>query len=410
MILTNPQNQIASDLHRFRVVNCGRRFGKTTLAIEEIKGKALSRATRIVYLAPTIQQARDIAWLQLKKELRPVIVKSKEAPSLELEVRNIKGSTSLIQLRGWEAIETLRGQQFDFVVIDEIASMRNWQENWQEVIRPTLTDTKGEALFISTPKGFNHFYDLYNKENEDKDYKSFHFSTYDNPNIPVEELEKARAELTEDRFAQEYMADFRKTEGLIYKEFNRSNHLFDLIGPTSPLEKLCGIDWGYTNPAAVLLIVRDFDNTYWVMSEWYQRGKTTEEIVEYAGSLKANKYYADPAEADRVDVLRKAKLNIREVNKDVVSGIDAVRNLFKNGKIKIHRSCQNLIWELETYAYKEKMANKNEPEEPIKENDHLVDALRYVLYMQQPTGMKKTVTQFRPDYTRSNYGTPTPRR
>jgi len=67
-------------------------------------------------------------------------------------------------LETWESIETLRGQQYDFIVIDEVASMRGFASSWQEVIRPTLTDTKGEALFISTPKGFNHFYDLFHAE------------------------------------------------------------------------------------------------------------------------------------------------------------------------------------------------------------------------------------------------------
>ncbi len=109
-------------------------------------------------------------------------------------------------LRGWEAIETLRGQSVDFIVLDEVAMYRNFWRTWQEVIRPTLTDRKGRAMFISTPKGFNHFYDLYNLQEEDSDFKSFQFTTYDNPHIPVEEIDKAKQELTEDRFYQEYMA------------------------------------------------------------------------------------------------------------------------------------------------------------------------------------------------------------
>ena len=161
------------------LVNCGRQFGKTTLAVEEIKGFAISKECKIVYIAPTIQQSRDIAWQILKKELQPIIIKSKEAPSLELEVKTINGGKSIIQLRGWESVETLRGQQFDFMVIDEVAMMRNFWLNWQEVLLPTLLIRKGSVMFISTPKGFNHFYDLYNTENTDKDFKSFHFTSYD---------------------------------------------------------------------------------------------------------------------------------------------------------------------------------------------------------------------------------------
>ena len=198
MKLTKAQAEIAKDTTRFRVICCGRRFGKTTLAVEEIKGVALYKPSRICYIAPTYQQARDIAWELLKKELQPIIQKPNES-RLELEVNGLKG-ISQIFLRGWEAVETLRGQQFDFIVIDEIASMRNFWMNWQEVVRPTLTDTKGSGMFISTPKGFNHFYDLYNLPDKDKDYRSFHYTTYDNPHIPKEEIDKAKAEITEDRF------------------------------------------------------------------------------------------------------------------------------------------------------------------------------------------------------------------
>ena len=165
MLLTPSQKIIARDKHRFRVANCGRRFGKTILASEEIKGKAIASECRIAYIAPTYGQARDIIWQTLIKELKPVAEKINES-RLEIEVHNLKGTTSLIQLRGWESIETLRGQKFHFIVIDEVAMMRNFWLYWQEVIIPTLTDTKGEVLFISTPKGFNHFYELYNLESE----------------------------------------------------------------------------------------------------------------------------------------------------------------------------------------------------------------------------------------------------
>lgn len=369
MNLTKAQSQIASDTHRFRVVNCGRRFGKTTLAVLEMVAKAVYGDNRmILYVAPTYQQARDIAWQELKKICEPVAAKINES-RLEITVNTTLGGTSTIILRGWESIETLRGQKFHFVVVDEIASMRNWQSNWQEVIRPTLTDYKGEALFISTPKGFNHFYDIFNLQNTDSDYKSFHFTTYDNAHIPVEEVEKAKKELTEDRFAQEYMADFRKTEGLVYKEFNRDRHLYtDTI--FNPVETLVGIDWGWTNPAAVLKIQRDTDNNFYVTEEWYKTQQTTPQIIEMAQSMRGNKYYPDPAEPDRIEEARRSGLNVREVSKDIEAGISAVQELFKAQRLFIHTSCENLIWELETYSYPEKKPDKNEAEVPIKENDH----------------------------------------
>ena len=380
--LTLAQHQIASDTHRFRVINCGRRFGKTTLAVEEIKGFALAKNSRIAYIAPTYQQARDIAWAMLVKELKPIIIKVNES-RLELEVKNTKGSKTIIQLRGWEAIETLRGQQFDFIVIDEVAMMRNFWLNWQEVIRPTLTDTKGQVMFISTPKGFNHFYDLYNLEAEDTDYKSFHFTSYDNPFLPVEELDKAKQELPENRFAQEYLADFKKTEGLVYKEFDRTRHV-TTEQPKVIVEIMAGIDWGYTAPASVHRYRKDADNHYWIDSEFYKTGRTTEQIIDYVKSLIPNSVYPDPAEPDRIEQANQAGLNCMEVSKEIEAGIDSVRALFKQNRIHIHPDCKELIWELETYHYPDKKPDQNEKELPVKENDHSMDEMRYVLHNQKP--------------------------
>lgn len=397
MNLHETQKEIARDQHRFQVLCCGRRWGKTTYAIEKIKGKALKTSRRIAYIAPTYQQARDIAWQMLIKELKPITKKINES-RLELEVHTQDGGSSYIALRGWEAIETLRGQHFDYIVIDEVASMRNFWLHWQEVVRPTLTDRKGHALFISTPKGFNHFYDLYNTT--DEDYKSFHYTSYDNPFIPKEEIDKAAKEIPEDRFAQEYLADFRKTEGLVYKEFDRTRHLIALEEmPTSVIDTILGIDFGYTNPSSIIPIKIDSDNHYWILEEFYKTGQTTEQIAEQAKLYKPTKVYADPAEPDRIEILRKAGLNCRDVSKDIVAGVDRVRELFKQGRIHISPDCKNLIHELETYRYPDRKPERNEEEKPVKENDHALDALRYALYMTEP------INESIPDPYFDTYGT-----
>ncbi len=385
MVLSPAQTEIVRDRHRFRVVDCGRRFGKTTLAALEIAGKAVSKNdTRICYVAPTYQQARDILWRDLKRTLLPV-TKSVNESRLEIEVSTQDKGSAFVWLRGWESIETLRGQRFDLLVLDEVASMRNFWLHWQEVLRPTLTDTRGEALFLSTPKGYNHFYDLFQLEKTDPDFKSFHFTSYDNPHIPREELDAARTQLTDDRFAQEYMADFRKVHGLVYKDFDRKRHVVT-EGPKHKVQRILGIDFGFTNPTAVLTIDKDPEGTYWVISEWYKPGKTNIEVIEYSKSLAPNALYPDPAEPDRIEEMRRHGLNIREVSKDIEAGTTKVQELFKADKIKIHASCVNLIGELESYAYPEKKPGHNEPETPIKENDHACDALRYALFMNSQSG------------------------
>ena len=397
--LTMAQTIVVKDKHRFRVLSCGRRFGKTTLAIVEMVACAvLKKDRRIAYIASTYQQARDICWRDLKKITQPIAINTNES-RLEVEVKTQEGGTSLIWLRGWESIETLRGQRFDFLVIDEVAMVKNFWENWHEVLRPTLTDTKGEVLFLSTPKGYNHFYDLFQLPKTDKDYKSFHFTSYDNPFVPSEEIDKARKELPDDRFAQEYLADFRKVYGLVYKEFNRDIHVTDIV-PTYRTERILGVDFGYTNPTAVLTIDVDPEWNYWVVEEWYRTGKTNIEVVEYCKSKQGNAVYPDPAEPDRIEEMKRHGLNTREVSKDIEAGIDRVRELFKANRLKIHRSCTNLINELETYSYPERKPDKNEPELPIKENDHACDALRYSLFMNAKSEMRGVAKQWKPSFTK----------
>jgi phage terminase large subunit len=159
-----------------------------------------------------------------------------------------------------------------------------------------------------------------------------------------------------------------------------------------------GIDWGYTNPAAILLILKDRDNHFWITDEYYKTQKTTTDIVEYALSLRGEGYYPDPAEPDRNEELRRAGANVREVSKDIEAGINAVRELFKQNRLHISSSCVHLINELETYRYPERKPEKNEPEVPVKENDHLLDATRYCLYMNSAYKDPDLVSVNIPDY------------
>jgi len=386
MILTPIQNKIAKSKKRFRVVNAGRRLGKTILAVEEMLGVAVSKTDRrIAYIAPTFQQARDIAWEHLKNRCKPITVDTNES-QLKIVVKTQQGGTSTITLKSWDAIESLRGQSFHFLVVDEVAMMRNFWAGWNEVLRPALTDTKGHAMFISTPKGFNHFHELYLRADEDPNYESFHATTYDNPHIDPDEIEEAKAQLPEDQFAQEYLADFRKVEGLVYKEFDRERHMFVTMPSESMiLEKRGGIDFGHTNPAGILTVYQTKDRSYYVTDEYYERGKVTSELIQEMQSRRCASWYPDPAEPDRIMEMRRAGLSVNEVSKNVSAGINSVQKLFKQNRLFIHLSCPNLLWELETYRYKPKRVDQNEAEEPVKENDHLCDALRYILHMWENT-------------------------
>jgi PBSX family phage terminase large subunit len=380
------QKKVALSSKRFKVLNCGRGWGKTEYAVEVAVHKALAKGgRRVLYVAPTIQQARDISWSRFKERCQPITVKAKESPSLEITINTIDGGESVIVLRGWEAVETMRGQEFDYIVMDEVASMRNFWVGWQEVLLPTFRMSRGGALFISTPKGFNHFYDLYNMQG--KDWESFTFTTYDNPFINPEEIEDARESSTEDKFAQEYMADFRKQEGLVYKEFNRVAHTYEVLPDIKVVEMCMPVDFGYRHPCAALTIQVDSDGNYYVDNEWYKTEKTEDEIADYILSQSPQKVYPDPENQSAIEVLRRKGLNIREVVKgkgSVQTGIGLVREAFLSGRLKINKTCVNLISELETYHYPESNSKGIKNENPEKVDDDALDALRYFIMTHTP--------------------------
>lgn len=379
------QKILVNNTSRYKVVVCGRRFGKTTYGVKTlVKAGLLKDNGQYFYVAPTYRQAKMIAWKMLQESylaLPPQL----QGRINESELYIIIGNNTRIDIKGADNPDSLRGVGLDGIILDEYADIK--PSVFEEIIQPALIDKEGWITFIGTPKGFNHFYDLfvYAQQHEDDGWKAFKFTSYDNPLINPAEIDKAKAQTTEDKFAQEYMADFRKMEGLVYKEFDRDTHLIDdkhVI--KNRLEKIAGVDFGFTNPAVILSISRDNDNNYYVEDEWYHTGKVNAEIIEHAKTLDINLFYPDPAEPDRIEEMKRANLTIRDVNKDIEKGIDAVRTLFMNKKLFINKRCRHLIWELENYRYKEKKDNHNDPEVPVKENDHCVDALRYALFMNSP--------------------------
>lgn len=379
------QAQIAADRHRFRVARCGRRFGKSWLAAWEMYAVAVSTDNgRIVYYAPTRDDARDIMWRILKEVCASSIVGDPNESRLEMNIKNKFGNTSLIVLYGWEALQDRGkgvGVKNNFAVLDEVSKYTNFEYGWQEILRPTLIDVQGGALFISTTNGFNHFYDLCNKELVDSDYKTFNFTSYDNPFLPVEEIDKMKEEMTEDRAAQEIYADFRKKEGLVYKEFSREKHITN-DKPELTVETLGGVDFGFTHPTAVATIKRDYEGVYWVTSEWFHTGKTEDEVCEYVSMQRFNKVYPDPENASAIEALKRRGCNVREVKKgkgSILSGISTIRELLKQNRLLIHKSCVNTIQAFEMYSYAETKGNDTPNEIPAHDYSDMLDAIRYAI-------------------------------
>ena len=216
------QAEIFSSKARFKVCSAGRRGGKTylsaiTLLIEGLKdtnehGYNLSDK-RVFYVAPTFDQGKRIMWELLKDLGRDVIESTLENTAVITLINGRK-----IEIKGADRPDTLRGVGLGYVVMDEYAFMK--PDVWDKILRPTLADVKGAALFIGTPEGKNHFYDLFIQAGNDKSGQmaAFTFASIDNPTIDPAEIEEARSILSEAVFKQEFEASFSASGGIIFNE------------------------------------------------------------------------------------------------------------------------------------------------------------------------------------------------
>ena len=207
------QQEVWNSAVRFKVVAAGRRTGKTLMAVYLLIFYALqAKSGHVFYVAPTQGQARDIMWQVLLEKGHSVI---KSSHINNLQVTLINGAT--ISLKGADRPETMRGVSLKYLVMDEYADMK--PEVWEQILRPALADQKGGALFIGTPMGRNHFYDLYQyAEGEDETWGAWHFTSYDNPLLDPLEIDAAKKSMSSFAFRQEFMASFEAQGSDIFKE------------------------------------------------------------------------------------------------------------------------------------------------------------------------------------------------
>ncbi len=209
------QQEVFKDPHRFKVVAAGRRCGKSRLSAVTLLIEALNcpEGSSVMYVAPTLGQARSIIWDLLHDLGRPVI-KSSHVNNLEITL--INGRKILV--RGADNPDSLRGVSLVYLVMDEVAFIKD--EVWQKILRASLSDKKGRALFISTPSGRNWFYDIFKlgQEDTDEEWKSWHFTTADNETIDPKEIEAAKRSLSSFAFKQEYLSSFDTAGADVFKQ------------------------------------------------------------------------------------------------------------------------------------------------------------------------------------------------
>lgn len=386
--LSKWQREVWTDPHRFKVINCGRRAGKSTVAaLKMLHFATENEGVNVWYAAPSYRQAKEIVWEMLKGYIPEEIIVKKDEQGLVIELVN--GSRML--LKGVVDPDTLRGMRADLAIFDEVAFMTRWDEVWK-VIRPTLVDSKADVWLISTPNGFNHFHDLYTKE--DERYKSFHYTSYDNPYLDREELDEIRAEMSEDAFEQEFMGEFRKMSGVIYPEFNRKIHMVDIpdyIDENWTFTR--ALDFGYAHKTALIYFaisptgreIYGYDGVYLdklIVPEIAQIIKNKD-----GGKVITNPV-ADSAQPAMIEELRREGVLFNPVKKgkdSVKQGIVKVAEMLRvradTGKptLMFNRKLDWIAKEFEMYRWVE---NKREDgvvrEVPYKVNDDGMDVIRYM--------------------------------
>lgn len=377
------QQEIVDDKSRFKVVVAGRRFGKTHLAIRELCKHARYPNKTVWYVAPTYRQAKLIAWTKLKAKL----IKLRWAAKVnESELSIILKNGSTIALKGADNADSLRGVGLDYLVLDEFAEMN--KAAWSEVLRPTLADRQGGALFIGTPKGFSNWaHDMYLMEEKSKSWKSFQYTTIDGGNVPLEEIESARADLDERSFRQEFLATFEEYAGRVYYAFNRKLNVKPFEGDV-PHTIYLGCDFNI-DPMSAVLFAREGD-TLNAFDEVRIFSSNTNELVDEVTTRYPRARimaFPDPAGRQRktsaggttdIRILQNAGWIVKAKNAHtpIRDRINAVNSRLCNdqGNINLYidPKCKHTIEGLEKQVYREGTT------QPEKDGlDHMMDALGY---------------------------------
>ena len=242
------QRAIASASERFRVVACGRRFGKTTVGLRAIFSHA-QRGRECWWLAPTYGNA-----LQVWRALCAEAASAGAAISQSVRLLDFPGGGSLC-VRSARSLDALRGAGLDFLVVDEAAHLP--ATLWEDILRPMLADRRGGALLLSTPNGLNWFHDCFvrGQDPSEREWRSFHFSSYDNPRIARAELEALRRHTRDATFRREYLAEFLPGEAGVFREPARAATAPPEATPHAQGHYVAGIDWGRSHDYTAVVVL-----------------------------------------------------------------------------------------------------------------------------------------------------------
>lgn len=245
------QIKVVQSTAKYKVIAAGRRFGKSFMCAAEASFHAMVYRYPVWWVAPTYKNTID-AWKSLVKIARDI-------PKTE-----IFKDEMLIEFPGGGSVQVIsaanpnnvRGGGLGFVIYDECAYGQEIM--WTEVLAPALLERQGGAMFISTPNGYNWFFDMFkmgeSKQPKFSDYEAFHFSSYDNPYLDPVAIDKLKTTMTVKQFDQEIMAVFSQDALGVFRDWNKC---LTNIRPRKPAEGhfyVAGVDWGRSNDYTVVSV------------------------------------------------------------------------------------------------------------------------------------------------------------
>lgn len=395
MLLHPKQSEVLHDPRRFKVIVAGRRWGKTALSKTTlIINAAKKKRQRVWYVAPTYRMAKQIMWDDLVNSIpKEWIVK---VHNTELSIRLKNGS--VIELRGADRPDTLRGVEINYLVLDEYQEMH--PDVWSKVLRPTLAKSRGHALFIGTPKGYANLYDLYclGQDPKASQWMAWQFPTITSPFIPESEIEQARQDMDEKSFRQEFEASFETMSGRVYYPFDRFKHVGDYkFNPQRPI--WIGQDFN-VDPMCTAIIQPQEDGTLWIVDELFLPDSSTEAVCEelerrYWRAIKRSTVYPDPAGGNRsstrgesdLDIFRDKgfkRIKYRRKHPAVADRVNAVNRMLMSaaGEIRlfVDRGCTNTIESFEQTLYK---PGSRDIDKSLGV-EHMTDAIGYPIELEHP--------------------------
>lgn len=408
--LHESQERIFRHPARFKVVCCGRRWGKTLLGVTICIHRAM-KGERVWWVAPIYKQALE-GWEYLLRFLQDPRLRV-QVHATELMVSFPSGGS--IQIRTADNPNNLRGAGLNYVVLDEAAFMKGGLDL---VLRPALADKQGGALYISTPQHFNHFYDLYERgeSTEFKDWASWTKPTWDNPFIPAEEIDAAQMDMQPEDFDQEFGASFTAIGGAVFRLLagNRQLYLRPMPAGLDVRRTGVGMDWGTTkeHQAAVVTGSLLSNGTVWIRSAWQSESGSAndwyDEITRCKRDYGASFARVDRSQSSAVDHLTALGLQADKGVSDVEARIGDFQGLVHRKAIFFDingpgvRDYYNRLCAYHRYPDSDPKAGKI-----VEEDDDDVDAGCYLVseLVRPRIAMQPTYSYQRPrQYATTTYG------